>query len=135
MSAAASPEGVIYLIHLDGGLRVRDGRDGPVLATHYLGWTPELARRIEEHARGRGSAFMAEVVRRGITWRVARYWSGTRRDERRIKRQRNAPEFCPCCERAGRNHRRLRRAVGLVETYRDAVPGSASTAPVAGGVA
>jgi hypothetical protein len=135
MSAPASTEGVIYLIHLDGGLRVREGRDGPVLATHYLGWTPELARRVEEHGRGRGSAFMAEVARRGIAWKVVRCWSGSRRDERRIKRQRNAPEFCPCCERAGRNHRPLRQASGLSETYRDqpGVPG-VLVAP-AGGVA
>lgn len=130
MSAPASTEGVINLIHLDGGLRVRDGRHGPVLATHHLGWTPDLARRIEEHARGRGSAFMAEVARRGITWRVARCWQGTRRDERRIKRQRNAPEFCPCCERARRNHRALRQAAGLVETYREA--GAVAAPTVAG---
>ena len=72
---------------------------------------------------------MAEVARRGITWRVARCWIGTRRDERRIKRQRNAPEFCPCCERAGRNHRRLREAGGLVETYRDEAAGEVASVP------
>lgn len=133
MSAPASRQGVIYLIHLDGGLRVREGAGGTVFATHYLGWTPELERRIEEHARGRGSAFMAEVTRRGITWKVVRCWRGTRSDERRIKRQRNAPEFCPCCERSGRNSRRLRQAGALVETYRQAAAGEALPMTAAGG--
>ena len=131
MSAApTSPQGVIYLIHLDGGLRVRDGKNGPVLATHYLGWSLQVDRRIEEHERGSGSAFMAEVARRGIRWKVVRCWRGTRGDERRIKRQRNAPEFCPCCQRLGRNHRALRQLHGVIETLRsEEAPWSGLGAP------
>lgn len=87
--------GRIYLIHLDEGMETRPG----VFARHYLGWAGDgnMQGRLHHHAAGNGAAFMAEVTRRGIAWRVVRLWKGGRGDERMIKNRRETPRFCPVC--------------------------------------
>lgn len=104
--------GRVYLIHLDEGLLVRQGPNGPVFARHYIGWSADgnLPARLAHHAAGNGSAFMAEVGRRGIAWRVVRVWQGDRNDERRIKDRREAPRFCPVCVSARGDGRGLLQA-------------------------
>jgi hypothetical protein len=91
--------GTVYLIHFDvplGDLSNPRGR-----AQHYLGYTDDLAARLEAHAGGNGSAIMAAVSEAGIVWRLVRTWDGDRALERQLKRQHNAPRLCPLC-RMGR---------------------------------
>lgn len=89
----------VYLIHLDTPL----GR-----CQHYIGSarTERLAQRLAMHRRGAGSKFMAEAVRRGIVWCVARQWPGsTRSDERALKKHRHHRDYCPICNPQGYKRR------------------------------
>lgn len=84
--------GTIYLLHFERPYRH---------ARHYLGWTEgeSIDRRIEEHRSGRGSRLMAAVSNAGIDFRVARTWSGTRHEERRLKNGKNTGKWlCPDCK-------------------------------------
>ncbi len=83
----------------------------------------DLIVRMVEHLEGRGARILNALNERGIGWRPVaawdannppawlkrpkgcrlRYWPdgepfrATRFDERRLKKARNAPRFCPCC--------------------------------------
>lgn len=83
--------GVVYLIHFETPIHH---------ARHYMGWTNDLDKRLEDHRIGNGSAskLMAEVARLGINWSVVRTWPMTTRlDERRLKARHEGPKFCPIC--------------------------------------
>ncbi|MFI5910914.1 hypothetical protein [Dactylosporangium sp. NPDC051541] len=79
---------MIYLLHFDRPF----GH-----ARHYTGWTKDLAARLAEHATGRGARLLAAVHAAGIRWELARTWTGTRNDERALKRQGGASRRCPLC--------------------------------------
>jgi hypothetical protein len=84
--------GVVYLLHFNTPHRH---------AKHYLGFAEDhrWVERIEEHRRGRGTKFFANLVRAGadISFTLARVWEGkTRNDERRMK-QRGKGHLCPVC--------------------------------------
>lgn len=85
--------GFVYLLHLDG--RINPGH----ACRHYIGYTDDLGRRIAEHrAGGPAAARLLQVAHeRGIGFTVARVWRGDRRLERRIKRQKHGPAYCPVC--------------------------------------
>ena len=80
--------GVVYLIHFNEPL---------AHAQHYMGWTCNLAERLHAHETGNGSRLMEVIGDRGITWRLARVWPGGRELEKRLKRQKHGPRFCPIC--------------------------------------
>jgi predicted GIY-YIG superfamily endonuclease len=80
--------GTIYLIHLDRAYRH---------ARHYTGWTPDLETRLAKHARGQGARLLTVARQAGITWQLARTWTGTRTHERALKRQGGASRRCPLC--------------------------------------
>lgn len=80
--------GTIYLIHFDTPYKH---------AKHYLGWTTDLSARLVAHASGDGSRLMSIVNGAGITWRLARTWTGTRYRERQLKRQGGKARMCPAC--------------------------------------
>ena len=81
--------GTVYLIHFDEPL----GH-----ALHYMGWTDDLDRRLDQHQTGRGSRLMAVVVERGIAWRVAKSWENeTRVTERKMKNRGGLRRQCPIC--------------------------------------
>jgi predicted GIY-YIG superfamily endonuclease len=85
---------VVYLVHLDQKL----GSSHPNgSAGHYLGTTINLAQRLTTHREGKGAKILAAAVERGIGFDVVRTWPGGRAEERRLKRQRNAPRLCPRC--------------------------------------
>jgi predicted GIY-YIG superfamily endonuclease len=67
-------------------------------AKHYSGWTTDLKKRLNLHAKGRGSCLMAAVVRAGIKFQVAKTWEGTRHDERKFKQKGGASKSCPICQ-------------------------------------
>ena len=99
LSLAGRAMSTVYLIHFDAPLGDVSNPRGQ--ARHYLGYTEALAARLEAHRSGNGSAIMAAVARRGITWRLARTWEGGRDLERRLKRWHNSPRLCPICRGEG----------------------------------
>lgn len=91
---------VCYLIHFNSKIGNPANRRGQ--AQHYLGCTSSLKRRMADHRSGNGSKIMAAVARAGVSWRLARTWShGTRKLEKRLKAQKNAPRLCPICQAHG----------------------------------
>lgn len=70
-------------------------------AQHYVGYTKNPIRRFEEHfnvnLKSKGSPLIKAVLRAGIEIKIALVKSGTRKDERRIKKFKNTKKFCPIC--------------------------------------
>jgi predicted GIY-YIG superfamily endonuclease len=81
-------KGTVYLIHFNTPYHH---------ARHNLGWTEDLEERLQRHANGSGSRLMQVITQAGITWRLARTWTGSRELERQLKRQHNSPRLCPIC--------------------------------------
>lgn len=85
-------QSVVYLLHFER----------PICPTHpaqhYLGWTNNLYRRIEEHRAGTGARLAQVAQERGISFVVARIWPGDRDFERWLKRQKNGKRLCPLCQ-------------------------------------
>ena len=71
-------------------------------AAHYTGSTPErrLARRLTDHALGRGARLTQVQVERGGSWVLAQTQPGGRATERRLK-QHGAARRCEVCKAAG----------------------------------
>ena len=71
-------------------------------AAHYTGSTPErrLARRLTDHALGRGARLTQVQVERGGSWVLAQTQPGGRATERRLK-QHGATRRCEVCKAAG----------------------------------
>lgn len=89
MSVTWDTPGTVYLLHFDRPFRH---------ARHYIGWAKDLDHRIGEHERGQGARLVAAAKRAGIGFTVARVWpDSTIRDERRLKKARCAPNYCPLC--------------------------------------
>ncbi len=65
---------------------------------HYTGSTHNLAKRLDQHAKGQGARLLAVVHAAGITWTLARTWAGSRQRERQLKRQGGASRRCPLCK-------------------------------------
>ena len=80
--------GTIYLLHFDRAYKH---------ARHYTGWTIDLTQRLNEHRQGRGARLIAVITASGIGFQLARTRSGTRSDERAIKRFGGATRYCPLC--------------------------------------
>ena len=109
--------GTIYLLHFSG--KVADH------AGHYVGWASNLEARLAEHRSGTGAKLMAAVKANGLTFECVQTWQGTRDDERKLKRRRNAPCLCPICGDERRAHRatqeRARRAAKKAEGHSNAM--------------
>lgn len=80
--------GVVYLLHFHTPYRH---------ARHYVGWTDDLDRRLIEHQTGQGSRLLFVAVNAGVTFELARTWSGSRKLERRIKTLGAGTRVCPLC--------------------------------------
>ena len=79
---------LVYLLHLDP----------PYLhARHYLGWTQDLAGRLEAHREGRGARLLEVQKQASGSFHLARTWPGGRDRERAIKDRHEAPRLCPEC--------------------------------------
>jgi predicted GIY-YIG superfamily endonuclease len=84
--------GTIYLLHFDTPYKH---------AKHYIGWTLDLDRRIEEHQAGNTASgrLMAVIAQAGIKFQLARVWTeATRSYERSLKRRGGASRICPLCK-------------------------------------
>src|SRR6266567_6741267 len=91
----------VYLIHLDKPLNH---------ARHYLGFSEDLFKRLQQHRNGQGAAFMRAIEKQGISWHVSRIWDGDRAFERVLKDQHNASHLCPTC----RQEKVFERTLSLV---------------------
>lgn len=80
--------GTIYLLHFDQPF----GH-----ARHYMGWASNLEARLHHHENGTGANLLKHVRRAGITWSLARTWSGDRYEERRLKNRGGHTRKCPIC--------------------------------------
>lgn len=82
--------GIVYLVHFSRPYHH---------ARHYLGWTQNLDERLVAHSLGRGAKLLAAVSLAGINFEVVRIWEDkTRHFERKLKKQKNGPRFCPVCK-------------------------------------
>jgi predicted GIY-YIG superfamily endonuclease len=80
---------MVYLLHFD---RPLNGRQ------HYLGWSDNVPRRLEEHRKGQGGKTTARYKRAGIGFTLASSWPGTRDHEAQFKRKRLG-SLCPLCQK------------------------------------
>lgn len=65
-------------------------------ARHYLGWTTDLAGRLQAHATGQGARLMAVLREAGIGWTLVRVWLDVERSLERQMKNHNA-RYCPRC--------------------------------------
>jgi hypothetical protein len=63
---------------------------------HYMGSAVDLELRLAEHGQGHGARLLWWVHQAGISWTLARTWSGGRQRERQLK-QRGHTRYCPIC--------------------------------------
>jgi predicted GIY-YIG superfamily endonuclease len=90
--------GFVYLLHFDRPFHH---------ATHYTGWTSDLAQRLTSHRAGNGGKLVAAAAAAGIGFTVARVWQGkTHAFERYIKNE-QPKHFCPCCTSTPRGLKRV----------------------------
>jgi len=90
--------GTVYLLHF---LEPIGNPSNPrAMAQHYIGWGAVAAERIAVQTAGAGAAIVRAVQARGIGFVVAATWPGDRALERRLKRRKCAPRFCPVCQAA-----------------------------------
>lgn len=104
--------GTIYLLHFSQKYK---------RVQHYVGYAEsDLAARLDEHANtrwiryttpiiddaghvkagektGQGALLLGVINSLGITFQLARTWTGGRSLERYIKSRKAAPRFCPIC--------------------------------------
>lgn len=84
----------LYLIHLEPRYQH---------AGHYLGWSDDIARRLEQHRGGgsKASPLLRAAAAAGSSLTLARIWPGGSRDlERRLKRGGGLSRHCPVCQAA-----------------------------------
>ena len=82
----------VYLIHFEQRISAAH------TTQHYLGYADDINARFDEHASGRGARLTQVAVERGIPFRIVRTWEGKdRRFERKLKKWKNSPKLCPCC--------------------------------------
>jgi predicted GIY-YIG superfamily endonuclease len=85
-------KGTVYLLHFSQAYKH---------AKHYVGYTTNLNARLEAHSKGSGARLLEVITQAGLSFQLARTWQGTRKTERALKNQKNAPRFCPVCRRIG----------------------------------
>jgi hypothetical protein len=68
-------------------------------ARHYVGYCKDgnLESRLARHRAGLGSRLMLAIELAGIDYTIAVTHTGDRTFERKLKRAKNTPRFCPLC--------------------------------------
>lgn len=84
----------VYLLHFSAPVKNR--------CTHYLGYTKNLAARMERHRTGRGAKLCALAVEENIAFEIAQTWEvpiGQGRPlEIALKARHNHARLCPLCK-------------------------------------
>ena len=88
--ARSKPKGYCYLFHIHPPYKH---------AAHYLGWTHELAPRLNAHLTGQGARLTQVALAAGCSLTLVRVWKDVDRSfERQLKKRKNAPaQLCPVC--------------------------------------
>jgi hypothetical protein len=94
-----SAEGTVYLLHFLEPIGNPANPHG--MAQHYIG-VDLTGKRIEVQTAGNGARIVAAVQAKGIGFVIAATWPGDRTLERRLKRRKDAPRFCPVCRKEAR---------------------------------
>ena len=81
----------VYLLHFEQPISPDH------TAQHYIGFTDDLPRRLEQHRAGAGSRLCEVAKERGIDFVLVRTWEGDRAKERQLKRRKAGPRLCPPC--------------------------------------
>ena len=69
-------------------------------AKHYIGWCEDGSegRRLARHRAGRGAKLITAAVKAGCSISMVYVWPGaTRQLERKLKKRRDTPRWCPHC--------------------------------------
>jgi hypothetical protein len=88
--------GHVYVLHFEKPWQTPDGRSH----THYVGWTGNLPKRLDDHLQGVGARETRWAVSRGVTFVVGEVSLGTEKDEgdiRRIGERRSWRTVCRVC--------------------------------------
>lgn len=102
--------GTVYLIHLDTPISH---------AQHYIGWSMAFQKRFEHHLNGTGAKFLAEAVRRKISFSVVRKWTNADGHfERKLKNRKNARHLCPVCKPDKLESERFQRKMARLKVRR-----------------
>lgn len=81
----------VYLIHFNEPL---------AHSNHYIGYTNNLEKRMDRHARDDGAKILKILKEKGIGWKVVKVWvGGDRKLEKRLKNRGGASRICPICRR------------------------------------
>ena len=82
--------GELYLLHFERPMHH---------AQHYLGWTNDFDKRIQQHRRGvrERCRITFAFAQLGIPFIVARRWRGNRHLEKALKNRKNNRQLCPIC--------------------------------------
>ena len=88
---------------------------------HYLGYADNVNARVNHHKKGTSKVRLFEVAKeRGIGFKVVRVWEDAdRKEERRLKNQKNSGLLCPLCREEKSRARRER----VIERKGRACPG------------
>jgi hypothetical protein len=67
-------------------------------ARHYIGWSPDINRRVSRHKEGKGAKFTMGALRHGADLLLVRIWpGGDRRLEWELKHKGTHQALCPLC--------------------------------------
>lgn len=67
-------------------------------ARHYIGWSPDINRRVSRHKEGKGAKFTMGALRHGADLLLVRIWpGGDRRLEWKLKHIGTHQTLCPLC--------------------------------------
>lgn len=97
--------GGCYLIHFDKPVRGK--------CQHYIGYAPNVGKRIQKHLDGQGSQLTRIAVRNGITFRVVKIWQDEGLNfKAQLKKRAEGPRLCHLCNKSRkRSPRRQSRGV------------------------
>ena len=107
--AGASNRAGVYLLHFE---RVVKG--GHMAgARHYIGFTSDIERRLQQHASGEGSQFTKVAFRQGIGFQMGNFWPGADEGfETKLKGRNEASRICTLCPKKPRPRSRRRTVPG-----------------------
>ena len=93
----------VYLLHFT--VKLGNPRTPHGEAQHYIGTSTNVETRLHEHLAGTAAAITRAAVLHGAQLLIVRTWKGSRHEERRLKRRKEAPRLCPLCREAARQRR------------------------------
>jgi hypothetical protein len=86
-----TPRGTVYLLHFDTPFRH---------ARHYIGFSIDVDKRLEDQLRGNGARLVRHALAAGISITLAQEFPNTSiRFELKMKNRGGAAKWCPVCKK------------------------------------